>query len=68
MWRGSDSIRKSGTELYNLLFKGASLVAQMGLQCRRLGFDPWVGKIPWRREWLYPLQYSSLENSMLDMT
>ena len=21
------------------------------LQCRRLGFDPWVGKIPWRRKW-----------------
>ena len=21
------------------------------LQCRRLGFDPWVGKILWRREW-----------------
>ena len=21
------------------------------LQCRRLRFDPWVGKIPWRREW-----------------
>ena len=21
------------------------------LQCRRHGFDPWVGKIPWRREW-----------------
>ena len=20
------------------------------LQCKRLGFDPWVGKIPWRRE------------------
>ena len=20
-------------------------------QCRRLGFDPWVGKIPWRRAW-----------------
>ena len=20
-------------------------------QCRRCGFDPWVGKIPWRREW-----------------
>ena len=19
--------------------------------CRRPGFDPWVGKIPWRREW-----------------
>ena len=22
------------------------------LQCRRHGFDPWVGKIPWRREGL----------------
>ena len=21
------------------------------LQCRRRGFNPWVGKIPWRREW-----------------
>ena len=21
------------------------------LQCRRLGFDPWVRKIPWGREW-----------------
>jgi len=20
-------------------------------QCRRQGFDPWVRKIPWRREW-----------------
>ena len=31
--------------------------------CRRPGFDPWVGKIPWRRKW-NPLQYSGLENSM----
>ena len=23
----------------------------VGLQCRRPGFDPWVGKIPWRRKW-----------------
>ena len=22
------------------------------LQCRRPGFNPWLGKIPWRREWL----------------
>ena len=21
------------------------------LQCRKPGFNPWVGKIPWRREW-----------------
>ena len=20
-------------------------------QCRRHGFDPWLGKIPWRRKW-----------------
>ena len=34
---------------------GISLVAQTVrnlLQCRRSGFEPWVGKIPWRREWL----------------
>ena len=24
------------------------------LQCGRPGFDPWVGKIPWRRKWLHP--------------
>ena len=33
----------------------ASLVAQLvriHLPCRTPGFNPWVGKIPWRREWL----------------
>ena len=33
---------------------GASLVAQMVktcLQSRRPGFNPWLGKIPQRREW-----------------
>ena len=34
------------------------------LQCRRPGFDRWVRKIPWRREWGNPLQYSCLENPM----
>ena len=31
----------------------ASLVVQtvICLQCRRPGFDPWVGKIPWQWEW-----------------
>ena len=28
-----------------------SLMAQICLQCRRPGFDPWVRKISWRREW-----------------
>ena len=44
----------------------ASLVAQLVriyLQCGRPGFNPWVGKIPWRRKG-YPLLYSDLENSM----
>ena len=25
--------------------------ASVCLQCGRPGFDPWVGKIPWRRKW-----------------
>ena len=33
------------------------------LVCRRLGFDPWVRKIPGEGNG-YPLQYSCLENSM----
>ena len=32
--------------LYHLSHQG------LYLQCRRLQFDPWVGEIPWRREWL----------------
>ena len=34
---------------------GSSLVAQQVnhcLQCKRPRLNPWVGKIPWRREWL----------------
>ena len=31
-------------------FPGGSEV-RVCLQCRRPGFDPWVGKIPWRRKW-----------------
>ena len=32
-----------------------------GLQCRRRGFHPWVGKIPWRGNG-NPLQYFCLRN------
>ena len=28
----------------------AQLVKNMRVQCRRPGFGPWVGKIPWRRK------------------
>ena len=47
------------------------------LQCRRPGFDPWVGKIPWRREriptpvfWLGEFHgpCSPLDHKELDMT
>ena len=37
----------------SLADESAFLVAQMVkvfLQCQRLRFNPWVGKIPWRRE------------------
>jgi len=46
--RGSLHLNKS------LALLGASFVAQsvkICLQCRRAEFDPWVGKIPWRRKW-----------------
>ena len=41
---------------YPLQYSWASLVAQTvknPLQCGRPGFDPWDGKIPWRRERLF---------------
>jgi len=47
---------------YPLQYPWASVVAQLvkpatvHLQCRKCGFDPWVGKIPWRREiWCNPV-------------
>ena len=46
------------------VFNWSSLAAQLlriCLQCQRPGFDPWVGKIPWRRT-CNPLQYSCLKN------
>ena len=46
--------RSSGEGIgYPLQYTWVSLVAQLvknHLQCGRPGFDPWVGKIPWRRE------------------
>ena len=35
-------------------FPGGASGKEPACQCRRCkrhGFDPWVGKIPWRREW-----------------
>ena len=50
---------------YPLQYSWASIVAQLVKNLPAMWetwFDPWVGKIPWRREKL-PLQYSDLENS-----
>ena len=33
-------------------FPGGSDGKKICLQCRRPEFDPWVGKILWRRKWL----------------
>ena len=42
-----------------------SLVAQLVKNClpKRLGFDPWVGKITWRKKW-QPTPDYYLENSL----
>ena len=32
-------------------FPGGSVGKSLCLQCGRPGFEPWVGKIPWRRKW-----------------
>ena len=32
-------------------FLGGASGKESACQCRRHGFDPWVGKIPWRRKW-----------------
>ena len=37
--------------LLNSLIAVDSLVAKTCLRCGRPRFDPWVGKIPWRRKW-----------------
>ena len=38
-------------ELKELNFPGGSDGKSVCLQCGRPGFDPWVGKIRWRRKW-----------------
>ena len=45
-------------------FPGGASGKEPACQCRRhkrCGFDPWVGKTPWRRAW-QPIQYSYLES------
>ena len=47
-------------------FPGSPSGKEPTCQCRRRkrrGFDPWVGKIPWRRAW-QPTPDSCLENPL----
>ena len=59
-WAAISGVAQSRTRLKRLSssssipFQGASLVAQwrrISLQGNRCGFDPWVRKTSWRREW-----------------
>ena len=44
-------LQQSQQTIINCGFPGGSDGKKICLQCRRPWFDPWVGKIPWRREW-----------------
>ena len=36
---------------YSIPQVGSPRAACRCRRCKRLGFDPWVGKIPWKRKW-----------------
>ena len=45
---------KSPTAFEQKKYSGGSVVKNEPAKkeiCRRLGFDPWVGKMPWKRKW-----------------
>ena len=46
---GSEWVRHDWWTSFHFTSGGSE--GRIGLQCGRHGFDPWVGKIPWRREW-----------------
>ena len=39
------------TKRHSRGFPGGSDSKESACQCRRHRFDPWIGKIPWRRKW-----------------
>ena len=71
-WRDLEPVQEgefnptnSGESLKLWGLPGGASGKEPACQCRRhkrCRFDPWVGKIPWRRG--NPLQYSCLENPM----
>ena len=52
-------------KLINGCTSGGASGKEPDCQCKRRkkhGFDPWVGKIPWRREWQTTLAFSPGES------
>jgi len=49
-WRGFDILYLRKVTI-NLGLPGWLRGSSVCMQCRRPGFDPWVGKIPLRRQW-----------------
>ena len=48
----SDPMIVSCCSLFDQGFhSGSNGKKKICLECRRLGFNPWVGKIPWSRKW-----------------
>ena len=50
--RTGDSTSKIMILLRRRGFPGGSDSKESACRCRRLRFNPWVGKILWRREWI----------------
>ena len=72
-WTALWGLFSKGTNpiLYHLSFPGGS-DGRLSLQYRRPGFDPWVGKIPWRRAWqptpVFPPGKSHRQKSLVGYT
>ena len=66
--KGKREEKGLGISFFDSLSAWAPLVAtgkESAFQCRRQGFEPWVGKIPWRSNWYgSPFQHSCLGNSI----
>ena len=63
-FKGKRQVKKKEREKRFRDFPGGASGKESTCQCRRhkrREFDPWVGKVPWRRT-RPPLQNSSLEN------
>ena len=77
--KGSKNLHKESIRKWNCTGKEAACQYR---RCKRCRFDPWVGKIPWRRAWqptpvFLPgeshgqrnlVGYSPLSHKELDMT